>query len=127
MRSLFWLHQQSSSSNTSKMMFDPTTALKAIKSVEDDGSAETLQNFPICTALSPSAKSLKIPASTYSSHTCLVQNNGLCKRPSLDYAEGTMSNSKRLSLDSGYAGSSNGETGSNIGVMASVDDHVHPQ
>ena len=131
MRSLFWLHQQSSSSNTSKMMFDPTTALKTIKSVEDDGSAETLQNFPICTALSPSAKSLKIPASTYSSHTCLVQNNGLCKRPSLEYAStaaGTMS--KRLSLDSGYAGSSNEETGSNIGVrMASIEDdddnHIH--
>ena len=125
MRSLFWLHQQSSSSNTSKMMFDPSTALKAIKSVED-GSAETLQNFPICTALSPSAKSLKIPASTYSSHTCLVQNNGLCKRPSLEYAStaaGTMS--KRLSLDSGYAGSSNEETGSNIGVrMASIEDDV---
>ena len=126
MRSLFWLHQQSSSSNTSKMMFDPTTALKAIKSVEDDGSAETLQNFPICTALSPSAKSLKIPASTYSSHTCLVRNNGLCKRPSLEYAStaaGTMS--KRLSLDSGYAGSSNEETGCNIGVrMASIEDDV---
>ena len=124
MRSLFWLQQQSKA----KMMVDPATALKAIKSVEDVDGAETLQNFPICSALSPSAKSLKIPVSAYTS-TCSLQNNGLCKRPSLDYAEeGTsMSNSKRLSLDSGYAGSSNGETGSNIGVMASVDDHIHPQ
>ena len=54
-----------------------------------------------------------------------LQNDSLCKRPSLDY--GTMSNSKRLSLDSGYAGSSNEENGSNIGVMASIDDHIHPQ
>ena len=124
MRSLFWLQQQSKA----KMMVDPTTALKAIKSVEDVDGAETLQNFPICSALSPSAKSLKIPVSAYTTSTCSsLQNNGLCKRPSLDYAEGTISNSKRLSLDSGYAGSSNGETGSNIGVMASVDDHVHPQ
>ena len=122
MRSLFWLQQQSKA----KMMVDPATALKAIKSVEDVDGAETLQNFPICSALSPSAKSLKIPVSAYTS-TCSLQNNGLCKRPSLDYAEGTISNSKRLSLDSGYAGSSNGETGSNIGVMASVDDHIHPQ
>ena len=65
MRSLFWLQQQHQTK--AKMMVDPTTALKTIKSVEDVDGAETLQNFPICSALSPSAKSLKIPVSAYSS------------------------------------------------------------
>ena len=54
MRSLFWLQQ-------SNATVDPTTVLKA---AAENVREEALQSFPICTALSPSAKSLKIPVNS---------------------------------------------------------------
>ena len=56
---------------------------------------KTQANFPICTALSPSAKTFKVPKKYYSHQKPLLEQDG-----------------KRLSIDSGYA-ESNLSNGSN--------------
>ena len=83
-------------------------ALKA-KEVHEEAAAEASLSLPICTALSPSARSLKIPisASAVPVNKCLPPNNG----------------SKRGSLDSGYADSTND---SNIGIEdGGGETHAH--
>ena len=118
MRSLFWLQQQQQPSTkggckapTNTSLVDPMTAaaLKAAKEVNEEATiAAASLSLPICTALSPSARSLKIPisASAVPVNKCLP-NNG----------------SKRGSLDSGYADSTND---SNIGIEdEGGETHAH--
>ena len=118
MRSLFWLQQQQQQplpkggckAPTNTSLVDPMTAaaLKA-KEVHEEAAAAASLSLPICTALSPSARSLKIPisASAVPVNKCLPPNNG----------------SKRGSLDSGYADSTND---SNIGIEdGGGETHAH--
>ena len=120
MRSLFWLQQQQQQqplpkggckAPTNTSLVDPMTAaaLKAKEVHEEATTAAASLSLPICTALSPSARSLKIPisASAVPVNKCLPPNNG----------------SKRGSLDSGYADSTND---SNIGIEdGGGETHAH--